>query len=41
MDNHPCETCLRWNECNGIDDNQCQLIKLWEEKQNENYQTKP
>lgn len=29
MDNHPCETCLRWSECNGID-KQCPLIKQME-----------
>lgn len=40
MDNHPCETCLRWNECNGVDE-QCPLIKFWEERQNEHYQAKP
>lgn len=25
MDDHPCETCTRWSECNGIDKNNCPL----------------
>lgn len=24
---HPCEYCLRWSECNGVDAEFCPLIK--------------
>lgn len=24
---HPCEYCLRWEECNGVDADICPLIK--------------
>lgn len=27
MTDHPCETCLRWPECNGIDRDACPLLK--------------
>jgi hypothetical protein len=23
----PCETCLRWPECNGVDSDTCELVK--------------
>lgn len=28
---HPCETCLRWPECNGVDADNCPLCKDWAE----------
>lgn len=28
---HPCETCLRWPECNGVDADNCPLCKDYEE----------
>lgn len=27
MENNPCETCLRWPECNGVDRDNCNLVK--------------
>ena len=27
MENDPCETCLRWSECNGVDADTCPLRK--------------
>ena len=27
MENDPCETCLRWPECNGVDADTCPLRK--------------
>lgn len=27
MTGHPCETCLRWPECNGTDADCCPLLK--------------
>ena len=27
MENNPCETCLRWGECNGVDRENCNLVK--------------
>lgn len=27
MTNDPCETCLRWPECNGVDAEQCPLMR--------------
>lgn len=38
MANNPCETCLRWPECNGVDAENCPiyaeriLAELMEEK---------
>ena len=26
MNEHPCETCLRWPECNGVDES-CPLLE--------------
>lgn len=25
QDGHPCENCLRWPECNGVDWQRCQV----------------
>lgn len=25
--NTPCETCLRWPECNGVDRDNCNIVK--------------
>lgn len=33
MDDHPCDTCLRWPECNGIDQDTCQLVKAHAERE--------
>ena len=33
MTGHPCETCLRWPECNGIDRDACPLVKAHAEKE--------
>lgn len=33
MTDHPCETCLRWPECNGIDRDTCQLVKAHDERE--------
>ncbi len=33
MNGHPCDTCLRWAECNGIDVDSCQLVKAHMEKE--------
>lgn len=38
MDGHPCETCLRWWECNGVD-KQCPFINNQGGNNNENRQT--
>ena len=27
--NNPCETCLRWEECNGVDVDICQIVKTF------------
>lgn len=27
MTNDPCETCLRWPECNGVDAEQCPIVQ--------------
>lgn len=37
MDNHPCGTCLRWWECNGVDP-QCPYIINLGGNNNENCQ---
>lgn len=29
---HPCETCLRWPECNGVDADNCPLCKGYKEE---------
>jgi hypothetical protein len=26
-DNHPCATCLRWPECNGVEAERCPLCR--------------
>ena len=36
---HPCETCLRWSECNGVDIDNCPLCKdIKKEKENDRLQ---
>lgn len=29
---HPCETCLRWPECNGVDADNCPLCVAYAER---------
>lgn len=29
---HPCETCLRWSECNGVDAANCPLCIAYAER---------
>lgn len=33
MNKDPCETCLRWPECNGVDADTCPLCRWEENKQ--------
>lgn len=40
MKKDPCDTCLRWPECNGVDANTCPLCK-WEEQQQQPKAQKP
>lgn len=39
MDDYPCETCLRWWECNGVDE-QCPHINNIGGNTNENCEAK-
>ena len=32
MSGHPCDSCQRWSECNGVDAPNCPLVKTWEER---------
>jgi hypothetical protein len=29
---HPCETCLRWSECNGVDAANCPAVRDFNKK---------
>lgn len=40
MKKDPCDTCLRWPECNGVDADTCPLCK-WEEQQQQPKAQKP
>lgn len=33
MNGHPCDTCLRWAECNGVDRDTCPLVKAHAERE--------
>ena len=33
--NDPCNDCLRWSECNGVDIDRCPLTQTEESKKNE------
>lgn len=41
MNNDPCETCLRWPECNGVDADTCPLCGGEEKKNAKNKKAVP
>ena len=32
---HPCDSCQRWSECNGVDAPNCPLVEAWKERMEE------